>query len=140
MDKDNHELEQKLFVESISDIRNRLSYFRRLERVWNLIETDYSDPDLTLEKAARVSGINKNHLNVLLRQTITLTFHQLLVRYRLFKAMDMMKHKNYSILEVALESGFGSLNTFERNFRNLIGLTPKVFKSEVIQHLSEILD
>lgn len=39
-----------------------------------------------------------------------------------------MNTKNYSLLEIALQSGFGSLTTFERNFRKLIGTTPKEFK------------
>jgi AraC-like DNA-binding protein len=124
------ELEEKVLLQSLSDLITKLSYSRRLERAWRSIESNYSDSTLTLEKAARASGTDKNHLNVLLRQATNFTFHQLLVRYRLLKAVAMMKNKNYSLLEVALHNGFGSLNTFERNFRRLIGSTPREFKAE----------
>lgn len=124
------EIEKKLFLEPLTDLTLKLAYIRRLERMWQLIENDYADPTLTLEKAAQASGINKNHLNVLLRQTISFTFHQLLTRYRLLKAIGMMRAKNYNLLEIALHNGFGSLNTFERNFRCLLGTTPKHFKMQ----------
>jgi AraC-like DNA-binding protein len=124
------EIEKTLFLESLTNLIARLAYIRRLERMWQLIENDYADPELTLEKAAMASGVNKNHLNVLLRQTTTFTFHQLLTRYRLLKAVGMMSAKNYNLLEIALHNGFGSLNTFERNFRCLLGTTPKDFKAQ----------
>ena len=124
------EIEKTLFLESLTNLIARLVYIRRLERMWQLIENDYADPALTLEKAALASGINKNHLNVLLRQTTTFTCHQLLTRYRVLKAVGMMSAKDYNLLEIALHNGFGSLNTFERNFRCLLGTTPKDFKAQ----------
>lgn len=131
MDKSIQEIETELFLRPLADVVTRLSYVRRLERVWQLVESDYADLGLTLGKAAKVAGANKNYLNVLFRQTTTLTFHQFLVRYRMFKAISMMRTRNYSLLEIALQSGFGSLNTFERNFRFLLGTTPKKFKIEI---------
>lgn len=121
-------IEEKLFLEPLSKLIARLSYIRRLERAWQLIEADYADPKLTLEKAATISGTNKNHLNILFRRTTAFTFHQLLIRYRVLKAIIMMMNRNYSLLEIALQNGFGSLNTLERNFRNLLGATPKEFR------------
>jgi two-component system response regulator YesN len=93
-----------------------------------LIEGAYSDSSLDLDMAARISGISKNHLNILLRQTTAFTFHQLLTRYRLLRATAMMLRKNYSLDEIALQNGFGSLVTFERNFRCIIGDTPRRFR------------
>ena len=126
--KKGREIEQQLFSQPLFEVVAKLSYFRRLERAYQLIEAEYADPKLNLEQAARVSGANKNHLNTLFRQTTNFTFHQFLIRYRLLKAINMMKAKNYSLLEVALQNGFGSLSTFERNFRRVLGIAPKQFK------------
>jgi len=127
-------IEQKLFSQPLSAVVANVCYFRRLERAWLLIERDFGDPTVSLGKAATVSGANKNHLNVLLRGTTGLTFHQLLIRYRVLKAISMMSDRNYSFLEIASESGFGSLNSFERNFRRLIGINPRDFKAYYIRH------
>jgi len=131
MDKSIQKVEKELFSRPLVDVVAELSYVRRLERVWQLVESDYTDPDLTLGKAARAAGTNKNYLNVLFRQATTFTFHQFLVRYRVLRAISVMRTRNYSLLEVALQSGFGSLNTFERNFRTLLRTTPRRFKLEI---------
>jgi AraC-like DNA-binding protein len=94
-------IEKKLFLQPLSQMITELSYLRRLERAWQLIERDYANPNLSLGKAALASGVSKNHLNVLFRQTTGFTFHQLLVRYRLLMASSMMRVKNYSLLEIA---------------------------------------
>lgn len=119
------EIENKLFHQPLQDLVENLSYYRRLDRAWQFIEREYADPNLRLEKAARASGISKNHLNVLLRRTTGFTFYQLLLRYRLLQAMRRMRVRNYSLFEIALESGFSSLSVFGRNFRSLLGITPK---------------
>jgi AraC-like DNA-binding protein len=124
------EIEIRLFLRPLSELVARLRYDRRLERAWEMLERDYSDSTLTLDDVALESGANKNHLNVLLRQATSLTFHQLLIRYRLARALEMMLTRNYNILEVALENGFGSMNTFERNFRVVLGTTPGEFRRQ----------
>jgi AraC-like DNA-binding protein len=126
----NWEVEKQLFGQTLSLTIAKLNYFRRLERAWHLIEREYGNPHLSLDRAAKEGGLNKNYFNSLLQQTSNLTFHQLLIRYRLLIAIKMMKTKNYSLLEIALESGFGSLNSFERNFRRLFGVTPREFKAK----------
>jgi two-component system response regulator YesN len=122
------ELEKKLFQQRLPALITKLGYSRRLGRAWQLIERDYADPNLSLERAAKVSGLSKNHLNVLLREKAGFTFYQLLIRYRLSRALNAMKLRNYSLLEIALENGFRSLNAFEIHFRNVLGTTPKKFR------------
>ena len=123
------QIENQLFQQPLADLGAKLSYFRSLERIWKLIEKDYADSDLDLEKAVRVSGISKNHLNVMMRREIGFTFYQLLIRYRLFQALTMMRSRNYSLLEIVIETGFGSLSAFERSFRKVVGLTPSEFRN-----------
>lgn len=124
------QIETEIFLQPLSDLVAKLSYSRRLERCWKLIEENYSDSNLDLEKAAKVSGISKNHLNTLLRQTTAFTFHQLLTRYRLLRATAMIMTKNYSLIEIALQNGFGSSVAFERNFRSIIGEPPQRFRKK----------
>ncbi len=123
-----HEIEGRLLLQPLCSLKARLSHSRRLERAWLLIQRDYTDVNLSLMKAARMSGISKNHLNVRCRQASSFTFHQLLTRYRLSQAIVRMKAKNDSLLEIALESGFGSLSSFQRNFRSVMGVSPGNFR------------
>lgn len=124
------EIEKKLFLQLLCDLAESLEHDPRLGRVWGLIERDYSDPELNLERAARESGASLNHLNVLLRRATGFTFHRLLTRYRLLRATDMMSGKNQNLLDVALDSGFGSLSAFERNCRTILGTPPRDLRED----------
>lgn len=124
-------LEEELFKEPLRAVIGKLTYRRRLARTWQLVQAEYDSPALTLDRAGRESGVNKNHLNTLFRQTTSFTFHQFLVRYRILRAITIMPRKNYSLLEIALRVGFGSLTTFERNFRKLMGMSPKEFRANL---------
>jgi len=122
-------VEKDLFLQPLPKLAARLRRDRRLGRAWQVIERDYADCDLSLETAAKESGMSRNHLNVILRESTGLTFYQLLIRYRLSRAMTMIEFSNRNLLEIALENGFGSLNSLEVHFRRLIGTSPKQFRN-----------
>jgi AraC-like DNA-binding protein len=124
-----HDLEGRLFLGPLSDLIARLRTDPRLARAWLLVKTEYADPSLTLEKAARAAGASKNHLNVLMRNSTSLTFHQLLLRYRVFVAAALMKTTEHcNSLDTALRTGFGTLRAFEQSFRRLLGCSPQSWK------------
>jgi AraC-like DNA-binding protein len=120
-------LELMVFEKPLSELAASLGSDPRLERLWVLIAVQYGDPELTLERAAKASGLCANRLNVLLRRKVGLTFHQILVRYRLLRAARMVAACQGTTLEVAFKVGFGSVRAFERNFRRTFGLAPGRF-------------
>ena len=122
------ELEASLFGRPLQDLIAALKTDARLAQAWTMIEINYSDPELTLPKAARTAGISRDHLNVLCRQKTSVTFHQLLVGYRLLQAIVLMRDGRDKVLEVALDVGFGSVRTFERNLVKALGTAPKNIK------------
>jgi AraC-like DNA-binding protein len=122
------ELEKQLFNRPLVELAAKLGEDARLARTWSLIETRYADSDLRLDLAARESGVSRDHLNEILSQTIGLTFHQTLIRYRLLKAVTIMRARNCTALDVALDAGFGSVSAFERTFKRVLGMGPKQFR------------
>jgi AraC-like DNA-binding protein len=120
--------ELMIFKEPLPQLSARLMSDPRLKRLWLLIEEQYADPELTLNRAAKASGLCANRLNAILRKKAGLTFHQMLVRYRLLRAREMVAAGSRNTLEVALDAGFGSLSAFERNFRRIFGLPPGQFR------------
>jgi AraC-like DNA-binding protein len=85
---------------SLAEVRSRIIYSRRLERLWAFIEECYSDPDIHLTAAARHSGASPAHLNRLLRRFASMTFHDLLSRYRIEKCLELLHEKNYTLTEI----------------------------------------
>jgi AraC-like DNA-binding protein len=112
----------------LEKVRQRIVYSRRLERLWEFIEEQYSDPDIHLTDAAKRSGVSADHLNLLLHRFADTTFHDLLSRYRVEKCLELLHQKNYTITEVYSRCGFNSPTTFERQFKRWVGCLPSEYK------------
>lgn len=112
----------------LDKVRKKISYSRRLERVWAFIEEHYWDPDIRLADAARYSGISTDHLNLLLQRFAGTTFHHLLSRYRVEKCLELLHERNYTLTEIYSRCGFNSPVTFARQFKKWLSCQPREYK------------
>ena len=112
----------------LAEIRGRIIYSRRLERLWAFIEECYADPDIHLTDAAKHSGVSPDHLNLLLHRFASTTFHHLLSRYRIEKCLELFHEKNYTLTEIYSRCGFNSPTTFDRQFKKWVGCLPSEYK------------
>ena len=115
----------------LAEIRERIIYSRRLERLWAFIEECYADPDIHLTDAARHSGVSPDHLNLLLHRFASTTFHHLLSRFRIEKCLELLHEKNYTLTEVYSQCGFNSPTTFDRQFKKWVGCLPSEYKRRI---------
>ena len=51
-----------------------------------------------------------------------------LVRLRIQRAMDMLRNTDLTVTEIALEVGFNDSNYFTRQFRRILGESPRSFR------------
>ena len=93
-------------------------------------EQFYTQSDLNRKKLADMLGTNETYLFEAIKQTYNLTFNEYLNLLRLDHARDILAMPNceLTIEAVAIDSGFGSRNTFYRLFRERFGLTPVEFR------------
>jgi AraC family transcriptional regulator len=115
----------------LAEVRGRIIYSRRLERLWAFIEEYYADPDIRLTDAAKYSGASPAHLNRLLQRFTSTTFHHLLSRYRIEKSLELVHNKNYTLTEVYSRCGFNSPTTFDRQFKQWVGCLPSEYKRRI---------
>lgn len=115
----------------LAEVRGRIVYSRRLERLWTFIEECYADPDIRLTDAGRHSGASPDHLNRLLRRFASMTFHDLLSRYRIEKCLELLREKNYTLTEIYSRCGFNSPITFDRQFKKWVGCLPSEYKKRI---------
>ncbi len=127
------DVETTLFTIPLSELTRKINFSRRLGCVWELIVQRYQDSELTLEETAAHCGISQSHLNALLDERIGLSFHQLLTRYRLLKAVQMMTEKDYTMLEIALENGFDNPSNLSRHLRRAFSVSPRQFRRQILQ-------
>ena len=63
-----------------------------------------------------------------------LSFIDYLNQYRLNNACRLLENSEQSVLECALSSGYTSLRSFNRNFRNRYQTTPQQYRSKTRTH------
>ena len=84
--------------------------------------------NLTLEDVAGFSGFSRYYFSRSFKRQTGYSFKDYLCQKRLQVAMDLLIRTNRSMRDVAVESGFGSVATFNRVFRESKGCTPTQYR------------
>ncbi len=104
-------------------------YAKRFNNILNYIDTHYTE-ELNLEKVASLAGFSKFHFSRLFKQYTSLTFNEYLNHRRLKTAEELLAIPNLSITEISLRSGFTSLSTFNRLFKQIKHCTPTEYRTK----------
>jgi AraC-like DNA-binding protein len=100
-----------------------------LERVFSFIYGNFSNPHITLEQAAAAAALSKFYFTRFFKQQTGQTFHAYLSRVRVNRAEEYLAESELSITDIAYQSGFFSLKTFNRNFKAYTGTSPSLYRS-----------
>ncbi len=96
-------------------------------------EKPYLDPKLSLTGLAQMLGISPNQLSQIINQEAGFNFHDFVNTYRVEEFIDNAnKNKNFSLLALALDSGFNSKSSFNHIFKKQKGVSPSKYLSEYI--------
>src|SRR5262245_36260648 len=82
-----------------------------------------------VQRLARVTGVSEAHFARSFKQAFGVPPHRYLLTRRIERAMGMLRDTDLSITEIALETGWGSLGTFGRTFRDITGKSPRAIRT-----------
>lgn len=99
-------------------------------RITVYLKENFQDAGLSAYRVSREMGISEKYLSQFLKEQTGESFSSYLLGLRLEKAKAYLETTDYSNDQIAELTGFGSVNTFYRNFNRQFGVTPKVYKSE----------
>jgi len=102
----------------------------RLARVLAHIEVNYGG-SITLEDLAELADMSINHFLRTFKRTFGLSPIDYVIRQRLLKACQLMQHSNAPIHQIAAQVGFADGNYFSRQFRKVMGKTPRDLRKEL---------
>jgi len=95
-------------------------------------EQPYLDPEMNLPQLAEALAVPAHHLSQVLNEKIGANFYQYINGYRLEEAKRRLNSKKTNrdkLLTIALASGFNSISTFNRVFKEFTGQTPSQFRN-----------
>lgn len=89
--------------------------------------------EITIESCAKELFIPKNKINPILQSKFgkEVTFHSYLIRTRLRYAKGLLGASDLPIYDVAINSGFNSVHTFIRVFKQYMNCTPKEYRRTI---------
>lgn len=99
----------------------------KLSRVIKYIDRNFTE-DISLDKLAAVAGYSKYHFSRIFKKYQNISIVQYISRKRIKLAERLLIDPELSITEVAMQSGFSSLTTFNRIFKAEKNCTPTEFK------------
>ena len=101
---------------------------RRLLRAKDRMDAA-SHEEWPVRRLARVSGVSEAHFARSFKEAFGVPPHRYLLTRRIERATALLRDTDLSITEIAFETGWGSLGTFGRTFRDVTGESPSEFRA-----------
>lgn len=117
------------------ELENRLNYLQEIrrernkkivEQVRQYIHKHYMET-LTLTDLADHVNLSPNYLSEVFRKEVGQTFIKYLINYRMQEAKHLLQNTDYKIYQVAELVGYKEVISFNRAFKNTVGLSPKEY-------------
>jgi len=102
----------------------------QMKRVMEVMRARLAE-DIRLNELAGIAGLSPFHFTRAFRTAAGRTPHQMLVQLRIERAEQLLIATKRSILEIALEVGYGSGQAFARAFKRIHGVTPEYYRGIV---------
>jgi transcriptional regulator GlxA family with amidase domain len=101
---------------------------RRLLRAKDRMDAA-SDEEWPIPRLAKVSGVSEAHFARSFKDAFGVPPHRYLLTRRIEKATALLRDTELSITDIAFQTGWSSLGTFGRTFRDITGKAPAEFRT-----------
>lgn len=102
-----------------------------LRNVFRFVENNFSG-ECTLASLAADLGYDYSYLSRFFKKSVGMSFNAYVNHYRLSHACYLMEDHRLSILSCALDSGYTSMRSFNRNFKQSFHITPAEYRKNLV--------
>jgi transcriptional regulator GlxA family with amidase domain len=88
-----------------------------------------SHEEWPVHRLARVSGVSEAHFARSFKEAFGVPPHRYLLTRRIERATALLRETDLAITEIAFQTGWNSLGTFGRTFRDVTGESPGDFRA-----------
>jgi AraC-like DNA-binding protein len=104
---------------------------KRMGKVMSFILSQ-SQNQISLSEVADVANLSKEAFCRFFKERTGKTFTEFLTQVRIHQACQLLQESEWSISQIAYQSGFQNLSYFNRTFKKVQGETPKEYRSKMI--------
>lgn len=98
-----------------------------LPRIFRFVEAHYQG-DCSLGALAKETSYHYAYLSGCFKKNVGISYAEYVNRYRVSEACYLLQNRRQTILETAMECGFESLRSFNRNFKRIMGVSPGEYR------------
>lgn len=121
------ELETSTTISHLSEVPEKENLGVTVEKCKRYIKIHYKN-DISLQSLSSNLGANATALCRKFKEETGETIFQYLIHLRIEAACKMLRNTQHSISEIAYLCGFNTLPHFNRKFKEIMGVPPKVFR------------
>lgn len=121
---------EKVDILDFKRVSNRHKLSREVACLIRFIEEEYSQK-ISLQELVFELNRSKTYLNQKFKLETSYTFNEYLNRYRIYKAIDLLKNSEEKISTIALEVGFSNYRYFIDIFKKYTQVLPSDFANYV---------
>ena len=114
--------------QSACDDKNNL-----LVRIFRFVEQNYTG-DCSLEQLSKDTGYEYTYISRIFKRFTGLSYNEYVNTLRLNHAGYLLHNTDLSMLECAMDCGYNSLRTFNRNFKDTYGMAPNEYRKKPHPH------
>ncbi|MGK7887914.1 MAG: helix-turn-helix domain-containing protein [Leptolyngbyaceae cyanobacterium] len=103
----------------------------QLKQVLDYIDAHLAG-DIKLADLARLLGMSPFHFGRMFKQSMGISPHQYVIQQRIERAKHLLKQSDRAIIDIALECGFTSHSHLSKQFRKVVGIAPKHYRSQTL--------
>ena len=102
-----------------------------LLRIFSFVENEF-DGDCTLSDLSVQIGYDYSYISRFFKKNMGISFNTYVNYYRLSHACYLMENSDAPIIQCAMESGYTSLRSFNRNFKEHFNVTPAEYRRNIL--------
>lgn len=84
--------------------------------------------EISVQEIADKFYFNRYYVMKLFKKELKITINEYINKKRIYNCLIEIKNSNDSFLNIGLNNGFNSLEYFSETFKNIIGVSPRIYK------------
>lgn len=100
-----------------------------LDKIFSYVEENFMK-DCTLGDLCNITGYSYSYLSRFFKKATEVSLNEYINQYRISQSCYLLSNTNITVLECAFECGYDTLRSFNRNFKEYMGITPSEYRKQ----------
>lgn len=105
----------------------------RMQKCLSYIDAHYTDTNFYVGQAAEFCGLSPNNFSQQFKHQFGISPVKYLTSIRIERAKKLLVETQLPVNEIAAQSGFSDISSFQRNFKNSVSATPTQYRAAHIK-------